>query len=399
MPTLISHGRWTPPPILIREVSRRIRRDSAHATCAGIRHRRGFTLIELLVVIAIIGALIALLLPAVQAAREAARRAQCTNNLKQIGLAFHNYITANETVPPAALDTRLVAGNTIANGGFSAQARLLPFLEQQTLFNAANFSLNVINGPAGVWTNSTAIHTRLSAFLCPSDTPPTWPTITVDTSIAPGTNYFASVGSGLEFDGSRTGGAPNGIFYFVKTAAAGPVTLAGITDGTSNTIAFGEWRVGDGNDGVISVPSDIIFVGAYPPGVARNTPQMLLPAGAAPFQQWVQVCAAGLTTSTDRTSNHTSQLGMGWAWGLPGFSIGNVVAGPNPKTPNCSVSSGSSNTIWNPGMWTLSSKHPGGANVLFADGSVRFLKDSINPQALWSLGSRAQGEVISADSY
>jgi type II secretory pathway pseudopilin PulG len=264
-----------------------------------------------LVVIAIIAVLIALLLPAVQAAREAARRAQCANNLKQIGLALHNYIRANDCVPPAALDTRVAAGTTIANGGFGALARLLPFLEQQAIYDAANFSINVINGPPGVWINSTAIHTRVSGFLCPSDTPPAWPTITVDKSTAPGTNYFASVGSSLEFDSSRTGGPPNGVFAYIKTGAGGPVKLAGITDGTSNTIAFGEWQVGDGNDSVIAIPADIIFVGAYPAGVARNTPLMSLPAGSGPFLQWVQLCGADRNVAADRTSNHTSQLGMG----------------------------------------------------------------------------------------
>jgi prepilin-type N-terminal cleavage/methylation domain-containing protein/prepilin-type processing-associated H-X9-DG protein len=361
--------------------------------------RGGFTLIELLVVIAIIAVLIALLLPAVQAAREAARRIQCTNNLKQVGLALHSYISVNECVPPAALDTRIAAGTTIANGGFSAQSRLLPFMEQQSLYNAANFSINVINGAAGVWINSTAIHTRIAGFLCPSDTPPSWPTITVDTSTAPGTNYFASVGSSLEFDSSRTGGPPNGIFAYIKQGGGRPVTLAAITDGTSNTIAFGEWVVGDGNDVLLSIPSDIIFVGAYPPGVTRNTPLMSLPAGSVPFGQWTQLCGADRAVAADRTSNHTSQLGMGWAWGLPGFSIGNIVQAPNPKTPNCSVDSGSSNTIWNPGMWTLSSRHPGGANIVLADGSVRFLKDSTSLPTVWSLGSRAQGEVISSDSF
>jgi prepilin-type N-terminal cleavage/methylation domain-containing protein/prepilin-type processing-associated H-X9-DG protein len=363
------------------------------------RRRSAFTLIELLVVIAIIAVLIALLLPAVQAAREAARRAQCVNNLKQIGLALHNYISTNDCVPPAALDTRIAAGTTIANGGFGALARLLPYLEQQSLYNASNFSINVINGAVGVWINSTAIHTRVNGFLCPSDTPPSWPTITVDKSTAPGNNYFASVGSSLEFDNSRTAGPPNGIFGYIKAGSGGPVTLSAITDGTSNTIAFGEWQVGDGNDAVISVPNDIIFIGSYPPGVSRNTPQMQLPAGASPFQQWVQLCGSNRALGADRTSSHTSQLGMGWAWGLPGFSIGNVVLAPNPKTPNCSVDSGSSNTIWNPGMWTLSSRHPGGAGVLLADGSVKFLKDSTSLPVIWGLGSRAQGEVISADAY
>jgi prepilin-type N-terminal cleavage/methylation domain-containing protein/prepilin-type processing-associated H-X9-DG protein len=362
--------------------------------------RFGFTLIELLVVIAIIAVLIALLLPAVQSAREAARRIQCVNNLKQIGLAIHNYIDANQCVPPAALDTRLTTTlQTIPNGGFGPLARLLPFLEQTSVYNAANFSIDVINGAPGMWSNTTAIFTRISGFLCPSDTPPSWPAITAYTGTAPGVNYFASVGSGLEFSNAQTGGPPNGIFSYIATGYGAPVTLAGITDGTSNTIAFGEWIVGDGNDALYTVPSDIVFVGAYPPGVSRNTPQMELPAGAVPFEQWVQLCAAGLTVSGDRTKTHTSQLGMGWAWGLPGFSMGNIVLAPNPKTPNCSVDTGSDNAIWNPGMWTLSSRHPGGANVGMADGSVRFLKESASLQTVWALGSRAQGEVISSDSY
>ncbi|MDR3639375.1 MAG: DUF1559 domain-containing protein [Isosphaeraceae bacterium] len=362
-------------------------------------HSPGFTLIELLVVIAIIAVLIALLLPAVQAAREAARRAQCVNNLKQIGLALHNYISANETFPPAALDTTTTPGTTIANGGFGPLSRLLPFTEQSAIYNAQNFSIDVINGNPGVWINSTAAHTRISEFLCPSDLAPTWPTITGDPAVSPGVNYFASVGSSLEFTYTQTSGPPNGIFFHTGTGGRPPVKLAEIRDGTSNTIAFGEWIVGDGNDLIISIPSDIIFIGSYPPGVSRNTPLMQLPAGAAPFQTWAQTCAAGATTSANRTGSHTSQLGMGWAWGLPGFSFGNIVLAPNPKTPNCSVSSGASNTLWSPGIWTLSSQHSGGANALFADGSVKFLKDSTSLPVIWSLGSRAQGEVVSADSF
>jgi prepilin-type N-terminal cleavage/methylation domain-containing protein/prepilin-type processing-associated H-X9-DG protein len=387
-------------PVSVRPVSRGKTSTDVSPGCPVAPARRGFTLIELLVVIAIIAVLIALLLPAVQAAREAARRAQCVNNLKQIGLALHNYIDVNNTVPPAALDTLTIGGTTtIANGGFGPLSRLLPFVEQSAVYNAANFSVDVINGAPGMWANTTAIFTRISGFLCPSDTPPGWPAITAYTGTAPGVNYFASVGSGLEFSTAQAGGPPNGIFSYIAKGYGAPVTLAAITDGTSNTIAFGEWVIGDGNNAQYTVPSDIVFVGSYPPGVSRNTPLMELPAGAAPFQQWVQQCAAGLTNTADRTTTHTSQLGMGWAWGLPGFSMGNIVLAPNPKTPNCSVSTGASNTIWNPGIWTLSSRHPGGANVLVADGSVRFLRDSTNLQTIWALGSRAQGEVISSDSY
>ena len=277
---------------------------------------------------------------------------------------------------------------------------MLPFLEQTAIYNAQNFSIDVINGPTGVWINSTAIHTRISAFLCPSDTAPNWPTITVDTSISPGVNYFASVGSGLEFTNNQSSGPPNGIFFHCGTGQGPPIALADIRDGTSNTIAFGEWIVGDGNDLVISVPSDIIFIGTYPPGVSRNTPQMEFPLGGTAFQAWIPTCGgAAVTSAANRTSSHTSQLGMGWAWGLPGFSFGNIVLAPNPPYPNCSTSSGASNSLWSPGVWTLSSWHSGGANTLFADGSVKFIKNSTNLPVIWALGSRAQGEVISSDSF
>jgi prepilin-type N-terminal cleavage/methylation domain-containing protein/prepilin-type processing-associated H-X9-DG protein len=367
----------------------------------------GFTLIELLVVIAIIAVLIALLLPAVQAAREAARRIQCTNNLKQIGLALHNYISTNDTVPPASLPATLANKTQINNGSLSAQARLLPYLEQQPLYNAANFSLNCINGAVGALVNSTVVTTRLNAFLCPSDTPPTWTMnpITAYVGLAAGNNYFASVGSSLEFASSETSGPPNGIFsaalIWSGGRAPGPgslVNLASISDGTSNTIAFGEWRIGDGNNAMISRATDVILSGTYPSGVTRNTPLMSLPAGALAFTQWVQDCSANLTNHGDR-ANHTSDNGMAWAIGIPTFSIGNILLAPNAKTTACSTTNGSTNSIFSPGLWTLNSNHPGGANALIADGSVRFIKDSVNINTIWALGSRAQGEILSADSY
>jgi prepilin-type N-terminal cleavage/methylation domain-containing protein/prepilin-type processing-associated H-X9-DG protein len=382
-----------------------VRHDRRLGDGRGVPGRPGFTLIELLVVIAIIAVLIALLLPAVQAAREAARRAQCVNNLKQIGLALHNYVDVFETVPAGAFLARHVAGTTLNNGDFSAHARLLPYLEQQTTYNAANFSVACYNDAnGGDKINSTCTARRLSVFLCPSSVAPGWNLIGAGfTAVAPGNSYFASLGSSLEYSPGYTKGPPNGIFAaFVYPAnlltnppVGSPVTLAGILDGTSNTIAFGEWRIGTGILGQVTIPQDVVFVGSYPPGIGgRNNPGMTMPAGGAAFQQWLPLCSAAAPTGR---GNKTPTLGESWAFGLMGYTLGNTLQAPNPSYPNCSING--TNTIQSPGMFTLSSFHPGGANVLMCDGSVKFLKQSTNIQIVWALGSRAQGEIISADAY
>ena len=208
-----------------------------------MRARRGFTLIELLVVIAIIAVLISLLLPAVQSAREAARRAQCVNNLKQLALALHNYKSAAGAFPPG-IDTTVTYPfglngytNPLATWtAWSAQALLLPYVEQAPLYNAANFNWNCcFSSTQGDATNTTVRNTRIASFLCPSD------------GIAGQQNinsYYGSIGtSTIQYpaDGNTTG-----VFRVYNSAVnCSSVTLAAITDGTSNTIAFGEGLVGD----------------------------------------------------------------------------------------------------------------------------------------------------------
>jgi prepilin-type N-terminal cleavage/methylation domain-containing protein/prepilin-type processing-associated H-X9-DG protein len=351
----------------------------------------GFTLIELLVVISIIAVLIALLLPAVQAAREAARRAQCTNNLKQIGLALHNYHSANDCFPSAAIPTRKSDFTVGNNNSFSAQARLLAFMEQKPIYDAANFALAALNDVAprfAAQANNTVCTKRLSVFLCPSCPPPWWNSID-QSGVAPGNTYFASFGSGLEFDGTQVV-PPNGVFQYLGPA----IGVRDVTDGTSNTIAFGEWKVGDGDTTLFTIPTDIVSIPALPAGIARNTPSILMPGGAATFQTYIDTCSSDLAVAADRTARVAS-LGENWAFGLNAYSMGNVLLPPNPKYPNCSLPSG----LQTPGMYGLSSYHPGGANIVMADGSVRFLKDSTNRVTVWALGSRNQGEVVSADSY
>ncbi len=317
--------------------------------------RRGFTLIELLVVIAIIAVLIALLLPAVQAAREAARRAQCINNLKQIGLGMHNYNQSNDCFPPGGLPFGLPGMNTNTNWSASAHARMLGNLEQQGLFNAMNWMVGTLNDGYGKYANFTVYSARLSTFVCPSNPAIGWPSPATMTAFpqmtpAPGNSYFASLGSSLEFASQQDAGPPNGVFSYLGVKGR-PTAIRDVTDGTSNTIAFGEWRIGSGNQNVVTIPTDIIFIGSFPNGTARNNGTLTMPNPTlvANFPAWLQSCLGGLNKA--RTGRSTSACSA-WAgasscpasrWATsccrPTRSIPTAArTGPTPSTtPACSA--------------------------------------------------------------
>ena len=359
--------------------------------------RRGFTLIELLVVIAIIAVLIALLLPAVQSAREAARRAQCVNNLKQIGLALHNYHSATGSFPLAT--SAAAAGSSSGYGytpqtwgTFSCFALMLPYLEQQPIYNSCNFNWTVSWGN-GQYYNSTAYNANLAVFICPSD----GKSATLSSTDGNNCNYFGSMGTTI----APWATTANGIF--ANQAAYG---MQNITDGTSNTIAFSEALVGDNKnstkwrDGLAAGSTSAASAYyAWPSGPGSNQPGAY-DANTIPalVLQDLQQC----TTWFNSQQNPAWQnKGDRWANGSPGLSIFNTIVTPNSQQypwSSCRFSCGGCGNDYAQYV-TSNSNHPGGCNVGFADGSVKFVKSTISQATWWALGTKDYGETISADQY
>jgi prepilin-type N-terminal cleavage/methylation domain-containing protein/prepilin-type processing-associated H-X9-DG protein len=335
---------------------------------------RAFTLIEVLVVVAIIGLLIALLLPAVQAAREAARRSQCVNNLKQLGLAVQNYSDVNGALPPAA-----ATGPEWSNN-FSMKARVLPFMDQDALFNSLNMSFWQDSAQ-----NATSLTTMVNTFLCPSDG--NVPCGTYDVS-GPGARQigYTSYPNNLGTTPTNNGGQYDGPAYFMGASGvpsvsrlALTVTPAGITDGTSNTALWSE--IVRGRNGTTIPGPNQVYVMSIPPPPNTYVPLII----------YLNAC-----------KNTTTLAGFdykGRIWGTDYAAQGGGYS--HIMTPNLKacIFQGQTQPLEYSAMCVgASSFHPGGVNVGFLDGSVRFMKDSVNPQTWWAIATRAGGEVIDAGS-
>jgi len=325
---------------------------------------RGFTLIELLVVIAIIAILIALLLPAVQQAREAARRSQCKNNLKQFGLALHNYHDVYKGFPPRKGGTAGNGGATAATGHEhngnrrSAFIMLMPFYDQGPLYTAieGGGGISSANGntvfPGGprAWVGWPVWDVVVPMLSCPSDIQ--------SRDMRKKTNYMFCVGDQVNRHQNTVN--PRGLFGFRKS-----VRIAEITDGTSNTIAMSERLRNPNGEGGQNAPAPGLIKANE--GSYRNLAGII----SNPGMCLLQINAGGYYTDSTLVSRRAGSI----AWDGQTENVGfNTVIGPNG--PSCVNNGGNSDS--HEGVLPPGSRHPGGVHCLLADGAVRFISDNIN---------------------
>ncbi len=339
-----------------------------------MRSRRAFTLIELLVVIAIVAILIALLMSAVQKVRQSATRAQCQNNLKQIGLALHNFQAEHKYLPPAFPATPKPPYVGLVPDYFyswSVLAQLNPYLEQTAIFNQMNLEVPMYTLPTlnVLPENKFALQQVIPTFLCPADKMRSVGSGYGVPSFGP-VNYGACTGSGAT-SGAAPYGSPwdaDGIFR-----AKAKTTLKEITDGLSSTVAFSESTLGEGPNsvsGAIPGRPDVVYASVPPP---------LTPSACASANLW----------------NVQLPRGYLWASGEIRCASYNHFYPPNPPQYDCvaNLSTPGPQQFTAVGFKAARSFHPGGVNVLLADGAVRFITNDILPETWTALSTRAGSET------
>ncbi|QDU61492.1 Fimbrial protein precursor [Planctomycetes bacterium Pan216] len=341
--------------------------------------RRAFTLVELLVVIAIIGVLVALLLPAVQQAREAARRGQCSNNMKQVGIALHAYVDAHGVFPPGQINNMSSPPASSVGAaryvGVGPGALILPYVDATNVWEQIDFTQSMLSvasqgvlGTGG--TNGPARMTKIATYLCPSDRP--------FAGNGPGTNVVFSAGPSLYWNVSSAGQI--GMFnvpWLSTGAGTRVVRMADITDGLSKSIAASESIVGDGQTGNPDLQADVI----RNVGIGSNPETFWT---RAQLDAYGQAALSGASASTDFSYSRSV-----WINGLPGISVFNTMDTPNPAYPDGIACSG---CWWNDnrGIFSARSRHSGGVNVLMADGSINFVNDSIDLDTWQNMGAISQ---------
>jgi len=387
-------------------------------TKGNVRRSKGFTLIELLVVIAIIGILAGLLLPAIQQAREAARRMQCTSAVRQLGLACFNYEAAYKVFPAGRFSPDYVLGTTVqasytnynavpttgAHTGFrSVHCAILPFIEQQNIYNLINFNrptaVRMTNAGVPVNVNYTAYANAAGLFLCPSEAN----TINKITQ----NNYRYNFGGSTHFGGAMGTAANNNYTASINTPTAtlnctgnGAFSIgdglptAAFLDGLSNTIIFSERIVGSGNN-LATIRPDKRDMITSPSRTANLVDPDVL---------WTDCKKYVLAPSTFHFNSAGTWLkgtdfSNGWPFGFYSSTMYNHVAPPNSKTLDCGSISAIADAPGEHAIVSARSYHVGGVNVSYGDGNTRFFSDNIELEIWRALGTRNGGESLASDDF
>jgi len=308
---------------------------------------RAFTLIEILVVIAVIGILTALLLPAMQSVLDSARRAQCMSNMRQIGVAMRVYHDTFGSFPPGRLTYPMV---------YSPQARVLSYIEQDSVKGLINYDVSFTDADSPTWANATAARSTISLYVCPADIG------NVPNTGFGATNYVGNVGTGLVDNGNLNAGPIDGIFF-----QGSKVSTRDITDGLSKTVLFSETVLGN------NVPSATGL-----PARDRRRELLLLPNTTATTLQNCSNLSAG---------TWWAQRGIRWMQGSYGYALYNHYFPPNADAMDCNTSSRAY------GLTAARSSHRGGVNVLMCDGAVHFIDSGISISVWRSLATREGNEV------